>query len=80
MPASLHLLRGEPLGTLSRKLRVTAVTLSHWCHQFLATGCTGLQNRQAAERDQKIRRLWPKAGEITIANKLLVRPRFDEPA
>jgi len=72
MDAVLHLLRGEDLDALSRKLGVTAATLAHWRDQFLATGRAGLQSRPADERDEEIRRLRAKIGEITMANELLV--------
>jgi transposase len=60
MNAVLHLLRGEDLDTLPRKLGVTAATLSHWRDQFLATGRAGLQSRPADERDEELRRLRAK--------------------
>lgn len=72
MGAVLHVLRGEDLDTLSRKLGVTAATLSYWRDQFLAAGRAGLKSRPADDRDEEIRRLRAKIGEITMANELLV--------
>ncbi len=62
MDAGLHSLRGEDLDTLSQKLGVTAVTLSHWPDQLLATGRAGLQSRPADERDGGILRLPRRSG------------------
>ena len=72
MEAVLQLLRGEELDTLSRKLGVTAATLSQWREQFLASGRVGLKSRVADERDEEVQRLRAKIGEITMANELLL--------
>ena len=72
MDAVLQLLRGEELDTLSRKLGVTAATLSQWREQFLASGRVGLKSRVADERDEEVQRLRAKIGEITMANELLL--------
>ncbi len=70
--AVLALLRGEDLDTLSRKLGVTAATLSQWREQFLAAGQAGLKSRIPDARDEEIQRLRAKIGEITMANELLL--------
>ena len=70
--AVLRLLRGEELDALSRELGVTAATLSHWRDRFLAAGQASLKSRPADERDDEIRRLQAKVGEITMANELLL--------
>ena len=72
MDAVLHLLRGEDLYTLSRKLGVTAATLSAWREQFLAAGQAGLKSRTPDARDDELLRLRAKIGEITMANELLL--------
>ena len=72
MDAVLQWLRGEDLDTLSRKLGVTAATLSQWREQFLASGRVGLKSRVADERDEEVQRLRAKIGEITMANELLL--------
>jgi len=72
MAAVLTLLRGEDLDTLSRKLGVTAATLSQWREQFLAAGQAGLKTRAPDARDDEILRLRAKIGEITMANELLL--------
>jgi transposase-like protein len=65
-------LRGEPLDSLARELGVTAATLAHWREEFLAGGQTALKRRPADERDDEIRRLRAKVGEITMNNELLL--------
>lgn len=72
MEAVLRLLRGEELDGLSRKLAVTAATISHWRDTFLAGGQGALKSRPADERDEEIQRLRAKIGEITMANELLL--------
>ena len=72
MEAVLRLLRGEPLDALSRELGVTAATLSVWREQFLAGGQGSLKSRLADERDEEIKRLQAKVGEITMDNELLL--------
>lgn len=70
--AVLELLRGEALDTVSRKLGVTAATLSQWREQFLAGGQANLKSRAPDARDAEILRLRAKIGEITMANELLL--------
>jgi transposase-like protein len=65
-------LRGEPLDSLARELGVTAATLAHWREEFLAGGQTALKRRPADERDDEIRRLRAKVGEITMNNELFL--------
>ena len=72
MDAVLQLLRGEDLDTLSRKLGVTAATLSAWHEQFLVAGQAGLKSRAPDARDEEIQRRRAKIGEITMANELLL--------
>lgn len=69
--AVLRLLRGENLDALSRELSVTAATLSQWRERFLAAGQAALKSRPADERDEEVRRLQAKVGEITMQNELL---------
>jgi transposase len=68
----LRMLRGEPFDSLARELGVTAATLAQWREQFLAGGQTALKSRPADERDDEIRRLRAKVGEITMNNELLL--------
>ena len=68
----LQLLRGEDLDTLSRKLGVTAATLSHWREQFVAGGQANLKSRAPDVRDEEFLRLRAKIGEMTMANELLL--------
>jgi hypothetical protein len=67
----LRLLRGEDIDVLSRELAVMAATVSGWRDQFLAAGQAGLKTRQQDERDEEVRRLMAKVGEITMENELL---------
>lgn len=72
MAAVLELLRGADLDMLSRKLGVTAATLSAWREQFLAGGQANLKSRAPDARDDELLRLRAKIGEITMANELLL--------
>lgn len=67
----LRLLRGEDLEALSRELGVTAATLSSWRDDFLADGKAVLKSRPADGRDEQLRRLQAKVGELTMDNELL---------
>jgi len=71
--AVVRLLRGEDLETLSRTLGVTAATLSTWREEFLAAGTVALKSRQDPDdpRQEEIRRLKAKIGDLTMANELL---------
>ena len=71
MEAVLRLLRGEALDALSRELGVTAATVSGWREEFLAGGQASLKSRPGDERDEEIKRLRAKVGEITMDNELL---------
>lgn len=72
MEAVLRLLRGEALDGRSRELGVTAATLAAWRDQFLIGGQASLKGRPADERDDEIRRLRAKVGEITMDSELLL--------
>lgn len=63
--AVLRLLRGEDLDRVSRELGVTGET-------FLAGAQGSLKSRPEGDRDEEIRRLRAKVGEITMANELLL--------
>jgi transposase-like protein len=67
----LRLLRGEDMDTVSRELRVTAARLAQWRDEFLSGGQGALKSRDADIRDEEIRRLRSKVGEITMDNELL---------
>jgi transposase len=69
--AVLRLLRGEDLEALSRALGVTAATLSGWREDFLDGGKAALKSRPADGRDEQLRRLQAKVGELTMDNELL---------
>lgn len=71
MEAVVRLLRGEDLDALSRELGVTGATLGEWREKFTSGGQTALKSRPEDERDDEIRRLRAKIGEITMENELL---------
>ena len=72
LDAVLRLLRGESLDGVSRELGVTAAGLSSWRDAVLAGGQASLRSRPEDERDEEVRRLRAKIGEITMANELLL--------
>ena len=69
--AVLLLLRGEDLDLVSRSLGVTAATLSKWREAFLTGGETALRERPGDDRDEQIKRLEAKLGQMTMDNELL---------
>lgn len=71
--AVLRLLRGEAVDGLSRELRVTAATLSQWRDQFLAGGEAAIKSRHPDVRDEEVKRLREKVGEVTMENELLLQ-------
>jgi hypothetical protein len=62
----LRILRGEDLESLSRELGLTAARLAAWREEFLAAGQSGLKSRAADHRDEEIRRLKTKIGDLTM--------------
>ena len=71
MEVVLRVLRGEDLDALSHELGVTAGMIAHWRDQFLASGQAGVKSHLADERDDELRRLRAKIGELTMDNELL---------
>ena len=69
--AVLRVLRGEPLETVARELRVTAADLSRWRDDFLEGGAASLKSRPRDDRDDRIAQLQAKLGEVTMDNELL---------
>ena len=69
--AVLRLLRGEDLETLSRELGVVAHELSMWRERFLVSGQAAMKKRPANARDEEVKRLKTKIGELTMDNELL---------
>ena len=72
MEAILRLLRGEDLDTVSREIGVTAATLAGWRDRAMSGAETSLKERPRDERDDEIRELHAKIGEITMDNELLL--------
>ena len=60
----LRLLRGEEIDVLSRELGVTAATLAQWRERFLLAGQAALKSRPPDGRDEEVRRLQAKIGEV----------------
>jgi len=69
--AVLRLLRGEDLELLSREYGVVAARLSQWREDFLSGGQLALQQRPSDQREEQIKDLQAKIGELTMANELL---------
>lgn len=69
--AVLRVLRGEPLETVARELRVTAADLSGWRDAFLEAGAASLKSRPRDDRDARIAQLQSKLGEMTMDCELL---------
>ena len=69
--AVMRLLRGEELDALSRELGVTAAMLARWHDRFLIGGLASLKSRTTDGRDEEVRWLQAKVGEITMENELL---------
>lgn len=66
-----RVMRGESLDIVSRDLGVTAAKLSEWRDQFHSGAQAALRSRPADERDEKVKDLQAKIGELTMDNELL---------
>ena len=71
MEVVLRLLRGEDLDALSRELKVGTSRIAEWRDEFLAGGQGSLMSREPDQRDEEIKRLRAKVGELTMENELL---------
>ena len=69
--AVLRMMRGESLDIVSRDLGVTAGRLSEWRDQFHAGAQAALRARPSDDRDEKVKDLQAKVGELTMDNELL---------
>ena len=67
----LRLLKGEAIDLLSRELSLPASTLSEWRDTFLMSGLNGLKSKPKDDRDERIKELERKVGQITMDNELL---------
>ena len=56
---------------MSRELKVSTTTLSGWRDEFLAAGQSGLKARAPDQRDDLIKELHAKIGELTMDKELL---------
>ena len=74
--AVLRGMGGESLDIVSRDLGVTAARLSEWRDQFHAGARAALRSRPSDERDENLRDLLAKVGELTMDNELL-REKID---
>ena len=69
--AVLRMMRGESLDIVSRDLGVTVGRLSEWRDQFHAGAQAALRARPSDDRDEKVKDLQAKVGELTMDNELL---------
>lgn len=69
--AVLRLLRGEDLDLVSREMGVTGATLATWREAFLEGGLGALRSKPSDERDEHIRILEQKLGQVVMENELL---------
>src|SRR3954470_18168201 len=69
--AVLRLLHGEDLETVSRKLGVTAATLTNWHDAFLAAGGAALTTRAVTGEELESDRLKARLGAALIERDLL---------
>jgi transposase len=69
--AVLRLLRGEDLDLVSRELGVTGATLAQWREAFLEGGLGALRSKAADDRDERIKVLEQKLGQVVLENELL---------
>ena len=71
MEAVLRLFKGEALDAVSRDLKVSTSKLAGWRDEFLAAGQSGLKAREPDHRDELIKDLHAKIGELTMDKELL---------
>ena len=67
----MRVLRGEPLDTVAREVKVAAAELSGWRDAFLEGGAASLESRPRDDRDDRIAQLQGKLGAVTMDNELL---------
>ena len=67
----LRLLKGETLDAVSRGLSVSTQRLSQWRTDFLGGGQSALKTREPDQREEEVRDLRAKVGELTMDNELL---------
>lgn len=68
--AVLRVLKGEPIDTVSRELRVPVHVLRGWHTVFVAAGTTGLKTK-AGHGVRDLRAARAKIGELLMKNELL---------
>jgi transposase-like protein len=73
MDAVLRLLRGEPLGVVSRELGVEAHRLVAWRDEFLEGGKEALKSQRPDRSgdDRALRQAERKVGQLTMENEIL---------
>lgn len=64
MKIVLALIKGESLDELSRRHKIPASLISEWHEDFLNAGQTGLKSRRPDPRDEQIRKLKEKLGDL----------------
>ena len=66
-----RLLQGESIEILSRENNVTAAAISEWRDKFLLAGLASLKADNRDSRDDEIKQLHAKVGQLTMENELL---------
>jgi len=69
--AVLRRLRGEDLDLVSREMGVRGATLATWRESFLEGGLGALRSKASDERDERIKVLERKLGQVVMENELL---------
>ncbi len=70
MDVALRVLRGHDLDLVSREAGITAVTVSEWQDQFVASGQAGLEGRADDGRADELARLKAMVVELTMRLEL----------
>ena len=67
----LAYIRGSSLDELSRKHKIPAAKISQWHQDFLSAGQSGLKAKGTDHRDEEIRKLKEKLGDLVFHNDAL---------
>ncbi len=72
MSIVLEVLKGKSLDEASREHKIPASTISQWREQFLTSGQNGLKAQVPDSRDDEIRRLKQKLGDLLFQTDALI--------
>jgi transposase-like protein len=75
---ALRLLRGEPIGALSRELGVEVCRLERWKEKALAVLDAGLKEREGDPLQSQLDAALRRVGELSMENELLCE-RIERP-